>query len=62
MNNVLAQKVLDVALATGADFAELYVQNKTTRAVEINYKRVDNVSSRLIYGAGLRLMRGVSQV
>ncbi len=62
MDNLLAAKTLDAALETGADFAELYVQNKIIRDVELNYKRVDNVSTQLVYGAGLRLMRGVSQV
>ncbi|MDE6401442.1 MAG: TldD/PmbA family protein, partial [Clostridiales bacterium] len=62
MDNGIAKNVLNAALATGADFAELYVQNKTAYTVELNYKRVDNVSSRLIYGAGIRLMRGLRQV
>lgn len=58
----IAEKVLDIGLSTGADYAELYVQDKTTRVVELNYKRVDNVATRLIYGAGIRLMRGLRQV
>lgn len=62
MDRSTAQKVLNIGLSTGADFAELYVQDKTTRAVELNYKRVDNVASKLIYGAGIRLMCGVRQV
>lgn len=62
MEKHIAQKTLDIALATGADFAELYVQNKTSHVVSINYKRVDNVFTRLTYGVGLRLMRGVAQV
>lgn len=62
MNSEIAKKVLDAGLATGADFAELYVQNKTERAVELNYKRVDNVATHLIYGAGVRLMCGLRQV
>lgn len=62
MEKELAKKVLDVALGTGADFAELFVQNKLTHIIDINYKRVDSVLSNLVYGAGLRLMRGVSQV
>ena len=37
------------ALATGADFAELYVQQRTSSVVELNYHRVDNVSTRLPY-------------
>lgn len=62
MDKSTAQKVLNIGLSTGADFAELYVQDKTTRSIELNYKRVDNVATRLIYGAGIRLMRGVRQV
>ncbi|MCM1367947.1 MAG: TldD/PmbA family protein [Roseburia sp.] len=62
MERTTAKKVLDIALSTGADFAELYVQDKTERAVELNYKRVDNVACNLIYGAGIRLMSGVRQV
>ena len=46
MDKKLAAKVLDKALSTGADFAELYVQNKVTHVVELNYKRVDNVMTR----------------
>ena len=62
MENKQAKKVLSAALATGADLAELYVQNKLSRVVQLNYKRVDNVATTLVYGAGLRLMRGVQQV
>ncbi len=62
MDKETARKVLDAALETGADFAELYIQNKTVRTVELNYKRVDNVASRFIGGAGLRLMCGVKQI
>lgn len=62
MDNKIATAALSVALETGADFAELYVQSKISRVIEINYKRVDDVSERLTYGAGLRLMRGTVQV
>ncbi len=62
MDNKTAKAVLSASLETGADFAELYIQNKTTRVIDVNYKRVDDVSERLTYGAGLRLMRGTVQV
>ena len=62
MNNETARSVLNAALATGADFAELYIQSETARVIDVNYKRVDDVSERLTYGAGLRLMRGTAQV
>ena len=81
MENKQAKKVLSAALATGADLAELYVQNKLSRVIErrriaaravrrqgradnklsrvvqLNYKRVDNVATTLVYGAELRLPR-----
>lgn len=62
MDKKIAKKVLSKALATGADLAELYVQDKISRVVQLNYRRVDNVSTTLTYGAGLRLMLGVQQV
>lgn len=61
MEKSTVKKVLDIALATGADFGELYVQDKTQSVVELSYKRVDNVSEKVIFGAGLRLMRGTEQ-
>lgn len=62
MDKALAKKVLDSALKSGADFGELYVQNKTDHLIDLNYKRVDNVTTKLTFGAGLRLMRGTQQV
>lgn len=61
MEKSTAAKVLDVALSTGADFGELYVQDQTASVVELSYKRVENVSKKVIFGAGLRLMRGTEQ-
>ena len=62
MEQKIAERVLNVALETGADFAELYVQSKTVQTVALEYRKVDEVSTRLIYGAGLRLRRGLKQV
>lgn len=62
MDKLLAKKVLEIALKSGADFGELYVQNKTSHLIDLNYKRVDNVTTKLTFGAGLRLMRGTQQV
>lgn len=62
MEHKIAEKVLNIALGTGADFAELYVQSHTEKIVSLEYHKVDTVATRLVYGAGLRLRRGLKQV
>lgn len=58
----LALKVINEALKSGADFAELYVQSKFSHSVSLAHKRVDNCSSSLGYGASIRLMEGTKCV
>lgn len=62
MEEHIARNVLNAGLRTGADYAELYVQNKKQRKIVLNYKRVDDVATRIIFGAGIRLMKGMRQV
>lgn len=58
----LALDVLNESLKSGAEFAELYIQNKYVHAISLSFRRVDSISSKLIYGCGLRLIKGDSQV
>ena len=54
----LAAAVLKEALKTGADFAELYAQDRKNHSISISHKRVDSVSTDIVYGAGIRLIQG----
>lgn len=58
----VAIKVLNEGLKTGADFCELYTQESLSHAVGLSYRRVDTVTSKLTYGAGVRLMQGTRVV
>ncbi len=58
----IALAVLNEGLKTGADFAELYIQDKLSNIISLSHKKVDSISSHLIYGAGVRLMKGNSYV
>jgi len=53
----LAIFVLNEALATGADFAEIYIQEKIDKNIILSNKKVDTLSQELIFGAGLRLFK-----
>lgn len=53
-----AEKVLQRALATGADFAELYLEDGTSHELSLEDVRVDFVSSTRRTGAGVRVFSG----
>ena len=54
----IATSVLEEGLKSGADYAELYVQNKKVHNILVSHKRVEACSTNLIYGAGIRLIQG----
>lgn len=54
----LAIFVLNKALATGAEFAEIYIQEKKDKSIVLSNKKVDTLAQKLIFGAGIRLIRG----
>jgi len=58
VSKTLAAAVLKEALKTGADFAELYAQDKKSHNISISHKRVDTLKTNIIYGAGIRLIQG----
>lgn len=62
VKETVAMKVLNEGLKTGADFCELYTQECLNHVINLSYRRVDSVTSRLVYGAGVRLMQGTRVV
>ena len=52
----IALAVINEALKTGVDFAELYVQDRTQHSINISHKNVENCSTSFTYGAGIRLI------
>lgn len=54
----LVEQVLDRALSRGADFAELYVEDKTYSTIHLIDSKVKEIVSGQDYGAGLRVFYG----
>jgi TldD protein len=50
--------VLTTALANGADFAEIYAEQRRSRNVRLDDRRVEDLTSGRDMGAGIRVQRG----
>jgi TldD protein len=49
--------VLEAALTTGADFAELYMEDTSSNALSLRSGEVDSATSARSVGAGVRVFR-----
>ncbi len=58
----LAIKVLNAALATGGDYAEIYLEETVTDTVSLENGKVDSCGGRQGYGAGIRILKGFRSV
>ena len=54
----LVQEVLVSALSTGAEFAELYAEERRSTSARLDDGRVEDLSSGLDRGCGIRVLIG----
>jgi TldD protein len=52
------QEILDVALAKGGDFADIYLEEKVTTSVSCEAKKIERINSGRDIGAGIRVISG----
>lgn len=55
-------KILSIACSTGADFAELFFEDKTVSSVRVIQDKVDEATTQNEFGCALRLLNGVEEV
>lgn len=60
--NKTAAQALHAALKTGGDFAEIYYQDKTAESITMLDGKIEDVLTRRIHGAGIRVFRGLTCV
>jgi len=58
----LAIDVLNTALATGGDYAEIYLEEDVSESVGLENGKVERVSRNLSYGCGIRILQGTNSV
>lgn len=56
------QKLLNEALSTGADFAEIFLENSMNSLIKVNSGEVTSVDLGNVFGAGVRLIQGTDEV
>lgn len=57
LNKNVIQDLLNDALQTGADFAELFFEDTNQEAIRVTSKDVSNVSFNNVHGVGVRLIK-----
>ena len=62
ISKTTAIKVLNEALATGADFAEIYLEENTSTSLSMDNGKVEAINDTLTRGAGIRLLKGFQSV
>lgn len=58
----IAKKVLTECVSTGADFAEIFYEDTIEGSISIIGGKVEAASSKHIYGAGIRILKGLQEV
>ena len=58
----VAIDVLNAGLSTGADFAEIYIEEKLSNSINIDNGKVENSVVGKTYGAGIRLLKNFRSV
>ena len=58
----LAIKVLNAALSTGGDYAEIYLEQTHANSIVLENGKVETVGGTEGYGAGIRILQGVRSV
>ncbi len=56
------QSLIDDALTTGADFAEIFIENTDSNSMRVTKGDVTTVGKNNVHGAGVRLISGVDEV
>ncbi len=58
----LIKKILDAALTTNADFAEVFIEDKFQSSMSMLSSKVEKVANSKIFGVGVRVARGYNTV
>ena len=62
MDKKVLQSLLNYALETGADFAEIFIEDSKSSMIRVNSGEVTQIERQNVHGAGVRLILGVDEV
>lgn len=62
INKKQAIEILNAGLASGADYAEIYIETKKSSGVSLENGKVETCGTSITNGAGIRLLKGLQSV
>ena len=62
LDQKIAQEVIDCALSTGGDFAEIFYEDRLNNGVMMRSGKVESINSGRLHGAGVRVYLGLRGV
>lgn len=62
INKQQGLRIIQKGLSTGADYAEIYIEDKLSHSITIENGKVDNSTINHTYGAGVRLLKNYRSV
>lgn len=62
INKKLALEVLNLALSTGGDFAEIFVEETKSETISLDNFRCETSNDNIIFGAGIRILKELQSV
>ena len=62
LSELTIQRILSAALQFSGDFAEVYIESTKSNSLSAINRRIENVSSGIDFGVGIRVMDGVRSV
>lgn len=62
INETLAKEILEVALSTGGDFAEVYMEKKTNEVLRLHSGKLSTANVSKVKGAAIRIIKGELEV
>ena len=58
----ICRRVLEIAISTGADYAEIFAENTINHAIHMVDSKVDSANDTVIHGAAVRVFKGLRSV
>lgn len=62
INETLAKEILEVALSTGGDFAEVYMEKTTNEVLRLHSGKLSTANVSMVKGAAIRIIKGELEV
>lgn len=62
LNHLTAYKVIDQAISMGADFCDVFVEEKNNLSLSLSTSEIQSINSGLTFGVGVRVIYGVNSL